>query len=133
MAARTVKTELDRADLNNLADVIRKIGLGSMLEVQEYDTGTITASATVSIPSPGALIVQSARVVTSGTAGSVGSYLVSDSGATLSTPTAASTQAGVAKCSADGLTITFPNTVTRAVIRYIKNPATTLSTEYANG
>lgn len=125
-ADRTVQDVLNSGELSQLQAVLNKIQLGELLEIQEYDTGTITASADVTIPG-GALLVQSARVVTSGTAGSVGSYLCSDSGATAYVPTAASQRPGVAVLSADGATVTFPNTVTRAVIRYIKKPAVALT------
>lgn len=83
------------------------------------DTGAISASATVTL-TQAALIVQSARVVTSGTGASVGTYMVADNGATPTLPTGgASAGVGIAKISADGLTITFPNTITRAVIQYV--------------
>lgn len=124
----TIKTELNRADLNSLADMLRKVALGTMFEIQEYDTGTITAAAAIDIPG-GALLVQSAHVVTSGTAGSVGHYLPGNSTSTpLLPPGGANTAVGIASVAADGSTITFPNTVTRVILRYIKKPATALST-----
>ena len=116
MADPTLKTELDRADLNRLSELLAKLKLGTMLELQEYDTGTITAAAAVTIPG-GALLVQSARVVTSGTAGSVGCYLCADSSATPCLPTAADARPGVAALSADGTTVTFPNKIGRASCR----------------
>lgn len=133
MTTRTLESELNRADPNNLADMLRALSLGTLLktlfEIQEYDTGTITASAEIRLPG-GALFVQSARVVTSDTAASVGTYLASDSGDTpLLPPGGAGMAVGIAKLSADGSTITFPNTVTRAVIRYVKKPAVDLTTE----
>lgn len=128
MSDKTLKQLLDEPDMNRLPYLLKKLALGTMLEVQEYDTGTITASASVTIPG-GALNVQSARVVTSGTAASVGVYLAADSGVTpLLPPGGANTAVGIAKLSADGSTITFPNTVTRAIIRYTKKPATDLAT-----
>jgi len=130
----TLLTALNDANLNKLADVFAKIDLGTILNVTEYDTGTIPASATVALPG-GALLVQSARVVTSGTAGSVGPYHVSDAGATPAVqPTAtayAGAAIGLASLSADGTTLTFPNTVTRVVVRYIKKPAVALSSPLA--
>jgi hypothetical protein len=126
--ADTLAVELNTANPDTLADALRKVQLGSLLASVEYDTGTITASATVSIPAPGALLVQSARVVASGTIGSVGTYLVGDSAATPAVPGGG--VSGVAKITADGLTITFPNTVTRAIVRYIPNPATLLSNSF---
>lgn len=125
-ATRTLQDVLNDADLNQLSAALYKVQLGELLEIQEYDTGTITASAAVTIPG-GALLVQSARVVTSGTAASVGCYLCADSGATAFLPTAASERPGVAVLNAAGTTVTFPNTVTRVVIRYIKKPATAIS------
>lgn len=125
-ATRTLQDVLNDADLNQLSAALYKVQLGELLEIQEYDTGTITAAAAVTIPG-GALLVQSARVVTSGTAASVGCYLCADSGATAFLPTAASERPGVAVLNAAGTTVTFPNTVTRVVIRYIKKPATAIS------
>lgn len=120
----TLKEVFTKADPNQLADAFRKIDLGNLLQSKEYDSGTITAAATVSLPEE-ALFVQSARVVTSGTAGSVGSYMVSDNGATAVVPTGgASLAPGVAKANAAATgrgisSVTFPNTVTRVVIKYV--------------
>lgn len=123
----TLKSALNEANPNKLADAMAQIDLGDILTPLVTDTGAITASATVTLDPP-ALMVQAARVVTSGTAASVGSYLVSDASATTSIPPGgASSGAGVAKISADGTTITFPNTITRAVIQYIPLPATDLT------
>jgi hypothetical protein len=125
-ATRTLQDVLNDADLNQLSAALYKVQLGELLEIQEYDTGTITGTADVTIPG-GALLVQSARVVTSGTAASVGCYLCADSGATAYLPTAASQRPGVAVLNAAGTQVTFPNTVTRVVIRYIKKPANAIS------
>jgi len=128
MSDKTLKQLLDEPDLNRLAILLTKLGLGTMLEVQEYDSGTITATAAVTIPG-GAQHVQSARVVTSGTGASVGTYLAGDSTVTpLLPPGGASTAVGIAALAADGSTITFPNTVTRVIIRYVKKPVTALTT-----
>lgn len=130
-AVETLKVNLTKAVPDELPDALRQVDLGNLLTVKEYDTGTITASATVALPEE-ALMVQSARIVTSGTAGSVGSYLVSDSSATLAIPTGgASLAPGVAKIGTDNKTITFPNTVTRAVIRYVPGSKTALATKFA--
>ncbi|MDB4930539.1 MAG: hypothetical protein JWM10_3023 [Myxococcaceae bacterium] len=128
-ATPTLQSELNRADPNNLADMLRKVQLGELLEIQEYDTGTITAAAAVTIPG-GALLIQSAHVVTSGTAASVGHYHPGNSTSTpLLPPGGANTAVGIASVAADGSTITFPNTVTRVILRYIKKPAVALTTE----
>lgn len=128
----TLAGTLNNASPTDTPSVLQQMQLGTMLTPQVFDTGTIGASATVTLPLA-ALLVASARVVTSGTAGSVGSYLVSDAGATLSTPTSASTQAGVAKISADGKTLTFPNTITRAVVTYMPRSAVDLTGAYHTG
>jgi hypothetical protein len=133
MTARSIATELTRCDPNNLADLLRKVDLGALLTLQEWDSGTITASADVTPPG-GCLLVQSVHVVTSGTAASVGHYHPGNSTSTpLLPPGGANTAVGIAKVSADGLTITLPNTVTRVIVRYIKKPATALTTAFNNG
>lgn len=130
MTAITIKEELNRGDTNNAPQLLGLIKLGDMLDVAEYDTGTITGVAAVPLPG-GALMVQSARVVTSATGGSVGVYIASDSAATpLLPPGGASVAVGVAALAADGSTLTFPNTVTRVIVRYVKKPAVALSSTY---
>ena len=121
VAAQTLQKALDVANPGQIADALRDIALGTLLASTEYDTGTITGSATVVLPFEAA-IVQSARVVTSATGGSVGPYLVADSGATPAIPPTATAYAGaaigVATLGTDRKTLTFPNTVTRVVVRY---------------
>ena len=78
---QTIKEVLTKADPNEIADALRKCNLGNMFQVKMYDTGTITGVATVPLPES-ALHVLSARVVTSGTAASVGTYMVADNGVT---------------------------------------------------
>lgn len=126
----TIKEVLTKASPNQIADALRKVDLGNMLTPVQYDTGTITAIAAVPIPGNGALLVQSARVVTSGTAGSVGTYVAGDAGVTPLTP-AASTVVGIAALAADGKSITFPSTVTRAIITYVPAPAAALTAKFA--
>jgi hypothetical protein len=131
MSARTIATELTRADPNDLADMLRKCDLGAMFTMQEWDSGTITASATVTPPG-GCLLIQSVHVVTSGTGASVGHYIAGNSTSTpLLPPGGANTAVGICSVSADGVTITLPNTVTRVIVRYVKKPATALSTVVA--
>lgn len=114
----TVKDALDQANPNQLPNALNLINLGTLLASEEYDTGTITAAAAIVLPFEAA-IVQSARVVTSGTAASVGSYFCADSAVTpLLPPGGASTAVGIAKLGTDRKTITFPNTVTRVIVRY---------------
>lgn len=139
----TIQQVLTKADPDQIADALRKVDLGNMLQQKEYDTGTITAVAAVPLPES-ALAVLSARVVTSGTAASVGTYHVGDSAVTpLLPPGGASTAVGIA--SAQGITapgagltgtgpvttVTFPNTVTRVVFRYIAASKTDITTKFA--
>jgi len=114
----TIQGALDNAVPTVFEAALNMLDLGTMLTNTEYDTGTVSASATVVLPYEAAF-VQSARVVTSGTAGSLGSYVVADSAATPVAPPSASTQPGVASIATDRKTITFPNTVTRVVVRYL--------------
>lgn len=131
-ATRTIKMVLDDADPNEVADALRKVKLGTVLTGLVEDTGVISASATVTLTKP-ALMIQSARVVSSGTAASVGTYAVGDASTTATLPTGgASSGVGLAKISADGLTLTFPNTITQAVIQYIPRPYTALTTKFDN-
>jgi len=138
----TLGVALAESDPNDIADALRQVNLGNMLQMKEYDTGTITAVAAVPLPET-ALLVHSARVVTSGTGASVGTYLVGDSAVTpLLPPGGASVAVGIA--SAQGITapgagltgvggittVTFPNTVTRVVFRYIAASATPMTNAF---
>jgi hypothetical protein len=119
-SADTLKKALTRSEANTIPDALRLVDLGAMLDVGEYDTGTITAAASITLPG-GAMLISSCRVVTAGTA-ATGVRSVSDSAATPS--------ATVASLSAAGTTITFEGTVTRVIVRYIKKPATDLTTKF---
>lgn len=114
----TLKDDLDDANPTDVASALQAIKLGTCLAAVEEDTGTVTASATVKLKFKAAAVL-STRVVTSGTAGSVGAYLVADSAATAVVPAAANTQPGVAKLGTDRQTLTFPNTVTRVITQYL--------------
>ena len=131
--APTLKTQLNEADPNTLADLFRQMQLGTMFEAVEYDTGTINAADSITLPNNGALLVQSARVV-SGGATYVGTYMVGDSGSTLVTASTSGV-AGIAKLSADGKTITFPSSTqaTLVVVRYIPASLLPLSTAGQTG
>lgn len=130
-AKETLLKVLNDADPNKIADALAQADIGTMFTPTQFDTGTITASATVTLPGQGALLIQSARVVTSGTATSVGSYLISDAAAVMIIPPGgASVAVGVGRLSADGKTVTFPNTITRATIVYIPKPAADLAGDF---
>ena len=131
--APTLQSILNEADPNVLADILRMMQLGTMLNSVEYATGTITAADSIVLPNNGALLVQSVRVA-AGTASYVGTYMCGDSG---STPVTAATSgvAGIAKLSADGKTITFPTgtQATSVVVRYIPASLTPMGNAFAVG
>lgn len=132
--AETLKDVLNDANANKIPDALHKVNLGDMFTITEYDTGAITGVADVPVPGMGALVVTSARVVSSATAASVGTYLVSDSAQTpLLPPGGASVAVGLAALAIDGKSIKFPNTVTRVVMRYIPNPGVLLADKFAIG
>lgn len=115
----TLQSMLDQANPETLADLLALIKLGTILTPKKVDTGTISASSTVTL-SPPALVVSTVRVVTSGTGGAVGAYGVTDAGGTpIVPPGGASAALGVCTISDDGTTLTFPNTITRAIIEYV--------------
>jgi hypothetical protein len=131
----TIQEVLEKADPNTLADALRRMGFGKMLNpikivctgltaAASFDitTAAVKAAATVTglgleagenLPPIGDVV--SLRVTASGTANSVGTYAITDSG-TL-TPTAGA-NVGLATLSADGKTLTFPSTVTAFVLTY---------------
>ena len=124
IAVDTLTLELNKADPNTLPDVLRQVGLGTMLAGVVEKTITLSTFGTAFTLSPPALIVRSFRVsdATGGTA-ATGARLVGDSG---STPSAT-----IAKLSADGTTITVEGTgALSAVVSYIPMPATAMSSTY---
>lgn len=127
----TLLTELDKADPNLLPDLIRRLEIGTMLNLE--DTGDVTvspASPTVTLPSShAALFFVEIEVVSSGIAGSVGLYHESIGG-TAGVPVAAGRGGGVATINAAGTVITFPNTVTGYRARYFRRPANALTTSF---
>ena len=96
----TLKSVLDDANPNNLADALQKVKLGSVLDVIEelitIPAGTSLVLSTASAAKKASSIVQSVDVVT-GTA--TGVRII---GASTTTPSAT-----VVSLSADGDTITF--------------------------
>lgn len=136
---RSTKVVLDEANPSEIADGLRKLQLGTVFNpLKRTFTGLTAAAAfdltaidgsgeTTGASNPLRLpanIVRSLRCTASGTANSVGTYVVSDAAGTATSPTA-STVAGIALISDDGKTITFPTTVTAFIISYLPR---TLST-----
>ncbi len=118
MAAETLKSALNRANPNTLADVLAKIDLGTMLDPKTV-TVAQTAATTIVLDPP-ALAVFGARV-TAGAAAS-GPRMITDAGGSAS--------ATVATLSADGATLTFEGNVTGAVVSYMPRPAVDMATAW---
>jgi len=135
---------LDQANPNVLPDGFRKVKLGHMFSqvkavvtalsataTPDITTAAVKAAAVITgitlatgenLPAIGKLVTL--RVTASGTAASLGTYILTDSGGTaIIPPGGASTAVGIAKISDDGKTITFPNTVTAFVLMYRPAPA----------
>lgn len=145
----TLQAELSRSDANTLPDALRRVNLGKKFAHVKAVVAALTATAAPDITSaavkaaatitglqtldtgenlPAIDTIVSLRVTASGTAASVGTYIVSDAGGTPTLPTGgASAGVGIATLSDDGKTITFPNTVTAFTIVYMpraENPVT---------
>lgn len=142
-AVRTDTNEiiLNKADPNDLADVVRKMQMGSMLTPRKITFTGLTAAAAQDIttaaafaaaakspalPSnqttlPPILSVIAVRV-TAGAA-AAGVRMVGDAGATPS--------ATVVALSDDGKTLTFEGTVTAFVLEYIARPGTDMTAKFA--
>lgn len=143
-ARDTYRDALDRANPNELADLLRQIKLGSVLTPLNRDF-TITASATLDVTAKDAagevvgasnpkrkaiLAAIAVQVTASGTAGSLGAYLVADAGATPKIPVGgAGLTPGICTLSDDGKTLTFPNTVTGVTVQYVPRAAVTMTDE----
>jgi hypothetical protein len=135
-AAETLKSVLDEANPNRLADALRKVALGTLLTPAKLTltglTGTthnITDAAHGS--NPAILSVVSLRATAATTAASVGSYAVTDAGGTVLSPTASS-KVGFAKLSDDGATLTFATgDVTAFVLEYIPRSANDITAAFA--
>lgn len=124
----TMTSALNEAHPAKLADILRKMQLGTMLTPKKVTltglTGTthnITDAAHGS--NPAILSVVALRVTAATTGTAVGSYVVGDAGATVVSP-ATSAAVGLAKLSDDGTTLTFATAdVTAFVIEYIPRSA----------
>ncbi len=144
MATTTSKTMtyqrlLEKLDLNILADLLRKLKWGRTIAPIKIVVTSLTAIAapdvTSALTKAGAVItgidlatgenlppvghVVSCRVTTSGTAASVGSYIMAEPAGTAVLPTGgASAGVGIAVLADAGTTITFPNTITGFTLIY---------------
>lgn len=130
-AAQTLGTLLTQADPNTLADALRKVNLGNMLQVKQHDTGTIAGTASIVLPEE-AHAVLSARIVTATTATKVGTYMVTPDIGVTKLSALTSSVVGLATLGADRKTITFEATdATRVLVAYIPAPATALTEIFA--
>ena len=147
-----IRTVLNLGNLNDLADALRKIKVGTMLSVVKAVVTALSAAQNIDITTaavkaaavitgialgtnenlPPIGVVRSLRVAASGTAASVGTYGVSDAGGTAVVPPGgASVSMGIATLSDDGKTLGFPNTITAFTIVYMPKADVTLDTALA--
>lgn len=149
-AVETNKSVLDIADPDKLADVLRKVKLGTLLTplkrtitlatvAASCDLTAVDASGETTGPSNpnrlAALSVITLRVtdVTGGT-GAAGPRSVTDAGGTPAAPPTATAYAGasigLATLSDDGKTVTFEGTVKAFIIEYIPRASVTMTDEF---
>jgi hypothetical protein len=142
----TVKSTLDQADPNKVSDALRKVKLGTCLTPLKRVFASLTAAASFDLTlidgtgetsgiantnRMACLCLGYLRVDASGTAGSVGNYIVGPPTSTLLIPPGGANAAvGVARLSDDGKTITFPNTITGFTISYIPRSYTDMTSAF---
>ncbi len=143
----SVTEALNDANPNSLPSALQVAQIGTSMKKIKATIAAMTASATPDLTAIDPLkitinagpddVVQSGvlppighllslRVTASGTAGSVGPYVVTDAGGTAAIPPTATAYAGAALGLAligdDQKTLTFPNTITGFVIEYFAAP-----------
>lgn len=139
----TLQAELNKANPNNIADLLRQVALGDVLAgfkrtftglaaAATYNLTALDASGEVTgVSNPfrrGIGVLKTLRVTAATTGASVGSYILTDIGGNTVSP-ATHTIAGIALISDDGTTITFPSAdVTAFVIEYQPSPFTVATT-----
>ncbi len=147
----TIRDVLNLSDLNELADVLKKIKAGTMMSRVKVVAAGLTAAASFDITTaafkalstitgitlatdetlPAIGVPIGLQLIASGTAASLGTYVLGPVTATPAVPTSgAQLGAGIARLSDDGKTITFPNTVTAFTLLYYPAPAVALNTEF---
>lgn len=140
----TLKTTLNKGDPALVGTAAAKMKLGTMLSPLKRVFAAISASATVDLTALdgtgetvgasnsnrlAALGILYLRVDASGTAASVGNYIVGPPTSTLLIPPGGANAAvGVARISDDGKTLTFPNTITGLTISYMPRSAVDMET-----
>jgi hypothetical protein len=153
----TNRDVLDRSDLNETADVLKRIKAGTMFSRIRVQFAALSAAAAIDITTaaskaaitalsgitldtgenlPAIGTVHGLQVVTSGTAASLGSYITAPTGTPpagatpLIPPGGAQLAVGIASLSDDGKTLTFPNTVTGFILVYSPAPAVSLDAAF---
>lgn len=133
---RSLQLVLDQALPGEFVDGCRSLKLGTTFTPLKRVFTGLSASATVDLTALDAtgetpigatnpsrlpaLVVTYLRVDASGTAASVGNYIVGPPTSTLLVPPGgANTAVGVARLSDDGKTLTLPNTITGLTIQYV--------------
>lgn len=109
---QTLELGLSQANPGFLADALRKVDLGSLF-YKQVETITQASSTSVVLAKPAFAPAGVCVRVTAG--GSLGAYLVVDSGG-IAVDVGA--EIGVCKLSDDGLTLTFASAVTECVVTY---------------
>lgn len=125
----TLQSELNNARPDQLADVLRMIGLGNILTPLKRVFTGLTSSATqnltqidatgevVGISNPNRLAALSVVALRTVTGGTTGPRIVTDAGGTAGAPGA--NGPGIALLSDDGTTLTFEAAITAFTIEYI--------------
>jgi len=149
----TVGQLANRANPNQIADILHKMQLATMMDPVKITVAGIAALAAIDLTAlkkgdgfttinsglaewiagqglPAILAIKSLRVTASFTANTVGSYVVTDDGGTGLTPTAGA-NVGIAKLSDDGKTLTFLTTITGFVIEYIPRAQVDFASKFA--
>jgi hypothetical protein len=149
-----IRQILNMARPDQLADVLKAIKVGNMFSPVKAVVAGLGATATPTINSaatkaaatvtgitlrtgenlPPIGLVKSLQVIASGTAASLGSYIAGTAGSTpLIPPGGAQAAVGIFTLSEDGVTLTFPNTITAFTIEYIPRPYVAMTTEFPVG
>lgn len=146
----TLQQELNKGNAGKLPTLLQKMKIGNVLGgAVKVVAASLTAAASFDITTsavrsastitgldressdllPPIMVVKTLRVTASGTANSVGTYIVSDAGGTAVSPTAGA-NVGIALLSDDGKTLTFPTTVTAFTLEYVPRSAVDLASNY---
>jgi len=116
--SETLKSALNRANPNTLADALAKVDLGTILDPKKV-TVSQTSATTITLDPP-ALAVFGVRVT--GGAAAAGVRMITDAGGSASST--------ICTISDDGATLTFEAGVTGAVVSYMPRSAVALDSAW---